>query len=1088
MKKVLPTTLSGAPGRKGRGASVRGRAGSAATAGLAALLFLLSSGLPAASVDSCVSGLFVPERPHALLPDVTDGYGVAFRDLTGDRKPDLFIVCFRSLNRLLVNQGPDSGFTDATIQSRLGGNLSPRGIRNLELGVLAADLDNTGRPDLVITGWTGTTRLYRNEGRGVFRDRTGDLHLPPDMDANACAAADVDNDDRLDLFFTDEHATNRLMLNRGNGSFAEAGPECGLASAGGSQGAAFCDADRDGDPDLAVANWFRPADLYRNDGRGRFSRSDPGPDVFRKPSRTNGVLFADTDNDGKPDLLFSDRDGGVRLLKNNIRPGDPAWTFEDVTARSGLTLDRPAYGLAAADLDQDGWLDLLVTCIGPDVCFLNNGDGTFRPAAEERLPAGGTRGYSTGAAAADWDGDGDLDLCVANKDTFAWLFTNPSINGRWLAVRAHGVRSNRDAVGTRVELFRHPSAGGGTAFSDSLFLAVRDVSAGGGYLSASDPTAHFGLPSDGPVDIRVVFPSGRTVTRAGLRPGRAYGVNEYPKTERSLIRAGRWLSRVAGEPESRLRAGLLAGFLLCAAGTLAAGRRRWGWAAAGTWGVIAVFSLIALAGALIRNRVGATSALFAAACAALAFSAAAALISERAAKLRRMRQTVRSVLVRLSRSLFRIHDDAELFETVVDTLSAHSGSGVCSFILLDGRGGAVKKTVSRGRDLRPEALNRIRNRSAWIEALGRDAFIRRRGRPSLSAFFDAASADWLVAVRGENRLFGGLALGSGVSADDMPVIVTVANQMAAALENNAAIRRSNAMVRRLTEAKVREKVMADLERTNRSLADRNSRLRRLVAEVRDAQDRLIQSEKMASLGKLVAGISHELNNPVGFIYANVRQLRTLSDGLGRLLADPRRNAGRIRGLLPEIESLIADTESGSRMVRDLVDQLRRFSHVDRAVWSVADAHEGLDGALLILRHQIGERVAVHRLYGPDGRIECQPGSLNQVFLNLISNAVQAVSPAGNIWIATKRLKSRLEIEVRDDGKGISADALGRIFDPFFTTREIGKGTGLGLSISYAIVRSHGGSIRAESEGPGKGSRFIVTLPGRRAGRTGRGGR
>ncbi|MBN2200504.1 VCBS repeat-containing protein [bacterium] len=1035
-----------------------------------------------------MSGLFRPDRPHALIPDVTDGYGVAFRDLTGDRRPDLFIVCFRSLNRLLVNQGPDSGFSDATIQSRLGGNLSPRGIRNLELGVLAADLGNTGRPDLVVTGWTGTTRLYRNEGRGVFRDRTGYLHLPPDMDANACAAADVDNDGRLDLFFTDEHATNRLMKNRGNGSFLEAGPECGLASGGGSQGAAFCDADRDGDMDLAVANWFRPADLYRNNGKGRFSRVDPGPDVFRTPSMTNGALFADMDNDGRPDLLFSDRDGGVRLLKNGIRPGDPVWSFVDVTARSGLTLDRPAYGLAAADLDQDGWLDLLVTCIGPDVCFLNNGDGTFRPAAEERLPSGGSRGYSTGAATADWDGDGDLDLCVANKDTFAWLFTNPVGNGRWMAVRVHGVRSNRDAVGTRVELFRRPSAGGGPAFSDSLFLAVRDVSAGGGYLSASDPTVHFGLPFDGPVDIRVVFPSGRTVTRAGLSSGRVHDVNEYPGTERSLIRAGRWLERTAGERESRLRIGILLGFLVCAAGTLAAGKRRWGWAASDTYGVIAAFSLIALAGALIRNRIGPTSALLAAGGAALAFSGAAALHSERMAKLRRMRRTVRSVLVRLSRSLFRIHDDARLYETVVDTLAAHSGSGICSFFLLDGRGAAVKKTVSRGTAVSPAALNRIRNHAAWSAALGREAFLRRRGRPDLEALFDAASADWLVAVRGESRLFGALALGSGVSADDMPLIVTVANQMAAALENNTAIRRSNAMVRRLTEAKVREKVMADLERTNRSLADKNSRLRRLVAEVRNAQDRLIQSEKMASLGKLVAGVSHELNNPVGFIYANVRQLRSMSDGLGRLLADPRRNAGRIRGLLPEIESLIADTESGSRMVKDLVDQLRRFSHVDRAAWSVADTHEGLDGALLILRHEIEDRVTVHRVYGPDGRIECQPGSLNQVFLNLIANAVQAVSPGGNIWVATRRLKNRLEIEVRDDGRGIPAEVLGRIFDPFFTTREIGKGTGLGLSISYAIVRSHGGSIRAESGGPGKGSRFIVTLPVRRPGRNGRTGR
>jgi two-component system, NtrC family, sensor kinase len=1049
----------------------------AASALLAGLLLFPSGLFPGVPADSFAVRMSVP-----LIPDVTDVYGVAFRDLTDDGRPDLFFTCFRSLNRLLVNGGPGSAFADATIASRLGGDLSARGIRNLELGVLAADLENTGRPDLVVTGWTGTTRLYRNLGRGRFSDRTAGLHLPSGTDANACVAADVDRDGRLDLFVTDEHGTNQLLMNRGNGSFAEAGPECGLRSAGGSQGAAFCDLDRDGDADLAVANWSRPADLYRNDGRGRFSRVDPGPDVFRVPSRTNGALFADVDNDGRPDLLFTDRDGGIRLLWNGTDPGDTAWTLVDVTRPSGLSLARPVYGLAAADLNQDGWLDLAAACIGPDVLFLNDGDGTFRKVAGESLPAGGARGYSTGAAAADWDGDGDLDLCVANKDTFALLLTNPVKNGRWLRIRVHGIRSNRDAVGARVELYRVPSAAGEAAFADSLLLASAEVSVSGGYLSSSDPTVHFGLRDDAPVDIRTVFPSGRIVLRRGVPPGRTCGVNEYPRLERSVIRTCQWTLRHARSAESRVRAALLLAFAACAAASLRAGFRRWGWRAAEAAGIAAAFAAIALAAALFRNRLGPTAALLAADGAALGLAGAAALHYERLRRLRRMRGAVRSVLVRLSRSLFRIHDDRRLSETVVQTLAAHAGSGACSFWLLDRRGAAVGRTVCRGVAVSEAALNRAAGRPDWIAALGREPFLSRRRHPAWAGLFDAASAEWVIPVRGESRVFGALALGPGAPADDIPLVATVANQMAAALENNAAIRRSNAMVRRLTESKVREKVMEDLERTNRSLGEKNARLRRLVVEVRNAQNRLVQAEKMASLGRLVAGISHEMNNPIGFIYANARQLRSLSESLGRLLADPRRNAVRIRAALPEIESLIADTESGSRMVKDLVDQLRRFSHVDRAAWTVADVHEGLDGALLILRHEIGGRVTIHRDYGTDGRVECQPGALNQVFLNLIANAVQAVGPDGNVRISTRRVRGDLRIEVRDDGAGIAGPDLDRIFDPFFTTKEIGKGTGLGLSVSYAIIRGHGGRIEAESGGPGKGSRFTVILPLRRRSR------
>jgi signal transduction histidine kinase len=187
---------------------------------------------------------------------------------------------------------------------------------------------------------------------------------------------------------------------------------------------------------------------------------------------------------------------------------------------------------------------------------------------------------------------------------------------------------------------------------------------------------------------------------------------------------------------------------------------------------------------------------------------------------------------------------------------------------------------------------------------------------------------------------------------------------------------------------------------------------------------------------------------------------------------------RIRKLLPDIEGLIEDTERGSRMVKDLVDNLRRFSHLDGAVWASVDVSEEIESVLMILRSELRDRVQVHLDFGTKNRVECNPGQLNQVYMNLIANAAQAIEGPGNIWISTREKDGRIRISIRDDGRGMPESVRERIFEPFFTTKEVGKGVGLGLSIAYAIAAGHGGNIEVQSE-PGKGSTFTVVLPLRR---------
>ncbi len=304
----------------------------------------------------------------------------------------------------------------------------------------------------------------------------------------------------------------------------------------------------------------------------------------------------------------------------------------------------------------------------------------------------------------------------------------------------------------------------------------------------------------------------------------------------------------------------------------------------------------------------------------------------------------------------------------------------------------------------------------------------------------------------------------------------------------------------------------DLAEKNRRLEEALASLQAAHDEVSAAYDRLrqteahlVQSEKMRSLGQLVAGVAHELNNPISFVSANVEHLRDYAERLEQALdayanvpwpAEARagleamRRELRIDQVRADLPSLLADCEEGARRTKRIVNDLRTFSRSERReTWRAADLHAGIESTLALLNHRLQERITVHRDFGDLPEVECLAGQLNQVFMNLLANAADAIGKRpGNIWISTKvsgregTLQSpepAVIIEIRDDGPGMAADVRSRIFEPFFTTKDVGQGTGLGLSISYAIVQSHGGSLRVESA-PGAGATFTIVLPVRQA--------
>jgi signal transduction histidine kinase len=273
----------------------------------------------------------------------------------------------------------------------------------------------------------------------------------------------------------------------------------------------------------------------------------------------------------------------------------------------------------------------------------------------------------------------------------------------------------------------------------------------------------------------------------------------------------------------------------------------------------------------------------------------------------------------------------------------------------------------------------------------------------------------------------------------------------------------------------------DQQRRIQSLSRMNREMAEINARLTHAQAQLEQSGRMAAIGQLAAGVAHEINNPIGYVYSNVgtlegymeRLLGRLTSSLGpvALEADPG-----LRELVEDVPALLAETREGLDRVRKIVQDLKDFSRGgEHDEWEWADLNAGLQSTLNIANNEIRYKGRLVRQLGPLPEVQCLPSQLNQVFLNLVVNAAHAIERGGEIRVSTAQEGDRVRIEVADDGCGIPEEIRDRIFEPFFTTKPVGQGTGLGLSLSYAIVRKHRGTIEVRSA-PGAGTTFSIALP------------
>jgi signal transduction histidine kinase len=316
------------------------------------------------------------------------------------------------------------------------------------------------------------------------------------------------------------------------------------------------------------------------------------------------------------------------------------------------------------------------------------------------------------------------------------------------------------------------------------------------------------------------------------------------------------------------------------------------------------------------------------------------------------------------------------------------------------------------------------------------------------------------------------------------------------------------VIRDITEEKKKKEEINSL---NRRLSDavsqiktKNEKLEQTLKRLKETQAQILQSEKMSSIGQLAAGVAHEINNPTGFVSSNLKTLSDYQDDIDGLIKLYRKFLGEIKEtrskeelaaplkeladsiaeeedrvdidfILDDISDLIKESREGTHRIKKIVLDLKDFAHPGEDKLQMADINRNIESTLNIVWNELKYKANVSKDYGELPQVSCYPHQLNQVFMNFLVNAAQAIEKSGEINIVTKSVNSHVEISISDTGSGIPKENLQKIFDPFFTTKEVGKGTGLGLNVAYNIIQKHKGTIDVESE-VGKGTKFTIRIP------------
>lgn len=428
---------------------------------------------------------------------------------------------------------------------------------------------------------------------------------------------------------------------------------------------------------------------------------------------------------------------------------------------------------------------------------------------------------------------------------------------------------------------------------------------------------------------------------------------------------------------------------------------------------------------------------------------------------------------------------ARLLDEIMDQAIAllHAEKGL--ILLRDQPGGELVVWVARAMDRHAigDAANISRSVIEKVEKAGEPVLIQnipdlRSADASKSMLMYKLKSIICVPLHSKEALIGAIYLDTTQSErffkeEDVAFLEAFANLAGIAIDNARTYQEIEHLNANL-EQKVAERT-AELHLKNQELTDAYQKLR-------DAQLQLIRQEKMASLGQLAAGVAHEINNPLGSLSSNIDMFTRGFEKVKAALGDldvPSRPAldKKLRQTLDMLQQLSTTSQAACQRISEVVKALRNFARLDEEEFKEVNLHDGIDNTLVLLEPKYRERIRIIKEYGNLPPYRCQAAQINQVFMNLIANACEAIPQGkeGLIHIKTAVEEEAIRIEINDNGAGISAENLSKIFDPGFTTKGVKVGTGLGLSICYQIVQDHGGAIQVNSEA-GKGSSFTIRLP------------
>ncbi len=293
-----------------------------------------------------------------------------------------------------------------------------------------------------------------------------------------------------------------------------------------------------------------------------------------------------------------------------------------------------------------------------------------------------------------------------------------------------------------------------------------------------------------------------------------------------------------------------------------------------------------------------------------------------------------------------------------------------------------------------------------------------------------------------------------------------------------------------------------LQQAIHQIQTKNEKLKNTLETLKNTQSQILQFEKMASVGQLAAGIAHEINNPVGFVSSNLRTLSDYQNDINNLIEHYKQLISNLKGvtkdlpfsigekieqiatlekeididfILDDIINLVGECKDGTERIKNIVLDLKDFAHPGKDELKFVDINKGIESTLNVIRNELKYKAVVTKDYGNIPLVGCYPQQLNQVFMNILVNAAQAIEKQGEIKIVTRALDGKVEIKISDTGSGIPEENLSKIFDPFFTTKEIGDGTGLGMNVAYNIIKKHNGTIDVEST-VGEGTIFTIRIP------------